>query len=116
AVGPTQPTARLSNIHPELSTFVGRTSDVAQIVGLLQNGRLVSITGPGGVGKTRIATEVALHPGRVWRDGTWLVELGLDSGERAVGAAFQRTFGPRLGHTGSDDAIDWLSKDLATTE
>jgi len=116
AVEPTQPTARLSNIHPELSTFVGRTADVAQIVGLLQNGRLVSITGPGGVGKTRIATEVALDPGRVWRDGTWLVELGLDSGERAVGAAFQRTFGPRLGHTGSEDAIDWLTTGLATTE
>jgi predicted ATPase/DNA-binding SARP family transcriptional activator len=111
-----QPAARLSNIHPELSTFVGRAADVVHIVGLLQKGRLVSITGPGGVGKTRIATEVALHPGRVWRDGTWLVELGLDSGERAVGAAFQRTFGPRLGHTGSDDAIDWLTTGLATTE
>jgi len=116
AVRSAQQSPRLSNIHPELSTFVGRAADVVQIASLLQNGRLVSITGPGGVGKTRIATEVALDPGRVWRDGTWLVELGLDSGERAVSAAFQRTFGPRLGHTGSDDAIDWLTTGLATTE
>jgi predicted ATPase/DNA-binding SARP family transcriptional activator/tetratricopeptide (TPR) repeat protein len=108
--------AGLSNIHPELSTFVGREADVTHIIELLQTRRLVSITGPGGIGKTRIATEVAVHPGRVWRDGTWLVELGVDAGERAVTAAFHRTFGPRLGHTGGDEAIDWLTTGLATTE
>jgi predicted ATPase/DNA-binding SARP family transcriptional activator len=106
----------LTNIYPELSTFVGRSDDVTQIIGLLKERRLVSIIGPGGVGKTRIATEVALESGRVWRDGTWIVELGVDSGERAVTAAFQRTFGPRLGHTAADDAIDWLTAGLATTE
>jgi predicted ATPase/DNA-binding SARP family transcriptional activator len=106
----------LSNIHPELSTFVGRTTDVAQVIKLLDERRLVSIIGPGGVGKTRIATEIALHPARTWRDGAWLVELGLEAGERAVASAFQRTFGPRLGHTGGDDTIDWLTTGLATTE
>ncbi len=106
----------LSNIHPELSTFVGRAQDVAQIVSLLDDRRLVSITGPGGVGKTRIATEIALHPARTWRDGAWLVELGAEAGERAVASAFRRTFGPRLGHTGGDDTIDWLTAGLATTE
>ena len=106
----------LSNIHPELSTFVGRTQDVAQIISLLEGRRLVSITGPGGVGKTRIATEIALHPARIWRDGAWLVELGLETGDRAVASAFQRTFGPRLGHSGGDDTIDWLTAGLATTE
>jgi predicted ATPase/DNA-binding SARP family transcriptional activator len=106
----------LSNIHPELSTFVGRESDIAHIVELLQTRRLVSITGPGGIGKTRIATEIAVHPGRVWRDGTWLVELGAETGERAVTSAFHRTFGPRLGHTGGDEAIDWLTTGLAATE
>ena len=106
----------LSNIHPELSTFVGRTHDMAHIVELLGSRRLVSIVGPGGVGKTRIATEIALRPGRTWRDGTWMVELGLDGGERAVSVAFQRAFGPRLGHTGDGDALDWLTTGLATTE
>ena len=106
----------LSNIHPELSSFIGREADIAHIVELLQTRRLVSITGPGGIGKTRIATEIAVHPGRVWRDGTWLVELGVEAGERAVTAAFHRTFGPRLGHTGGDEAIDWLTTGLATTE
>ncbi len=106
----------LSNIHPELSTFVGRTHDSAHIVELLRSRRLVSVIGPGGVGKTRIATEVALRPDRLWRDGTWLVELGLDSGERAVSAAFQRTFGPRLGHTGGDATLDWLTTGLSATE
>jgi predicted ATPase/DNA-binding SARP family transcriptional activator len=108
--------ATLSNIHPELSTFVGREADVANILELLETRRLVSITGPGGIGKTRIATEVAVHPGRAWRDGTWLVELGVGSGARAVSDALQRTFGPRLGHTGGDTAIDWLTTGLAPTE
>ncbi len=106
----------LSNIHPELSTFVGRTHDMAHIVELLGTRRLVSIIGPGGVGKTRIATEIALRPDRNWRDGTWMVELGLDSGDRAVGVAFQRAFGPRLGSTGVGDSLDWLTTGLATTE
>ncbi|HZX56433.1 MAG TPA: BTAD domain-containing putative transcriptional regulator, partial [Ilumatobacteraceae bacterium] len=111
-----RPSPELTNMHPELSTFVGRGRDVSDVIDLLRSRRLVSITGPGGVGKTRLATEVALHPERVWRDGTWLVELGLDGGERAVTAAFQRTFGPRLGHTTSEDAIDWLTTGLAATE
>jgi predicted ATPase/DNA-binding SARP family transcriptional activator/tetratricopeptide (TPR) repeat protein len=106
----------LSNIRPELSTFVGRAADVANIIELLDDRRLVSIIGPGGVGKTRIATEIALDPRRTWRDGAWLVELGLETGERAVVNAFQRTFGPRLGHTSGDDTLDWLTTGLATTE
>jgi predicted ATPase/DNA-binding SARP family transcriptional activator len=106
----------LSNIHPELSTFVGRTTDLAQIAKLLEQRRLVTITGPGGVGKTRIATEIAMHPGHTWRDGAWLVELGVEAGEGSVTRALQRTFGPRLGHTGGDETIDWLTTGLASTE
>ena len=115
-VATSRPPVGLSNIHPELSTFVGRTHDMAHIVELLGTRRLVSIIGPGGVGKTRIATEIALRPDRIWRDGTWMVELGLDSGDRAVSVAFQRAFGPRLGSTGGDDSLDWLTTGLATTE
>jgi predicted ATPase/DNA-binding SARP family transcriptional activator/tetratricopeptide (TPR) repeat protein len=115
-VAASRTTLGLSNIHPELSTFVGRSADVEQITKLLERRRLVSITGPGGVGKTRIATEIALQPGRTWRDGAWLVELGVEAGDRAVASAFQRTFGPRLGHTGGDETIDWLTTGLATTE
>ena len=106
----------LSNIHPELSSFIGRGGDIAEISGLLATRRLVSVIGHGGVGKTRIATEIALRTDRPWRDGTWLVELGSETGERAVRTAFQRTFGPRLGHTGTDDSLDWLTTGLANTE
>ena len=51
-----------------------------------------------------------------WRDGTWLVELGQGTGERAVMEAFQRTFGSRLGHAAGEDTVDWLTTGLATTE
>ncbi|HSB85042.1 MAG TPA: BTAD domain-containing putative transcriptional regulator, partial [Ilumatobacteraceae bacterium] len=108
--------SRLTNILPELTSFVGRTVELSQILAQLGERRLVSIVGPGGVGKTRIATEVALSPERTWRDGAWLVELDAESGANAVSNAFQRTFGPRLGYTGADETIGWLTAGLADTE
>jgi predicted ATPase len=41
-----------------LTSFVGRDGDVARVAGLLAEYRLVTVTGPGGVGKTRLAAEV----------------------------------------------------------
>lgn len=58
-----------------LSSFVGRRTDVAEIRRLLATSRLVTLTGPGGVGKTRLALEVANTVRRTFPDGTVLVEL-----------------------------------------
>jgi non-specific serine/threonine protein kinase len=63
------------NLPAELTSFVGRRSTLAQIKGLLAHSRLLTLTGAGGVGKSRTAVEVARQLARAWPDGTWLVEL-----------------------------------------
>ena len=79
---------------PTLSTsFVGRHRELAELVRLLERTRLLTLTGPGGAGKTRLAVELA-H-GQVassrWADGVWIVELaGVTHGDgvpSAVGGA-----------------------------
>ncbi len=72
--GETGPVHR-GNLRTGLTSFVGRDADLTRVAGLLAAGRLVTLVGPGGAGKTRLATEAA----RGWGDRTgaqvWLVEL-----------------------------------------
>jgi predicted ATPase/DNA-binding CsgD family transcriptional regulator len=58
-----------------LTNFVGRAAEVDKVAALLDEGRLVTVTGPGGVGKTRLAGEVARRVAGRFADGAWLVEL-----------------------------------------
>src|SRR5499427_6521921 len=58
-----------------LTSFVGRAAAVDEVATLLAEGRLVTVTGPGGVGKTRLAGEVARRVAGRFADGVWLVEL-----------------------------------------
>ncbi len=59
----------------ETDEFVGRTTELRQIDGLLRNARLVTLVGPGGVGKTRIALRAADAAAHRYADGVYLVEL-----------------------------------------
>ncbi|WP_207124350.1 ATP-binding protein, partial [Actinocatenispora comari] len=72
---PAAPTTPRTNLRVALSSFVGRDRQLGELRKLLSDNRLVTLTGPGGTGKTRLATEAAgaqldNHP-----DGVWLVEL-----------------------------------------
>jgi len=58
-----------------LTSFVGRSGPVSEVAGLLGEYRLVTVTGPGGSGKTRLAAEVAREVAGRFADGAWLVEL-----------------------------------------
>jgi predicted ATPase/DNA-binding CsgD family transcriptional regulator len=58
-----------------LTSFIGRASETAMLRERLQHSRLVTVTGPGGIGKTRLALEVARALEPPPPDGTWLVEL-----------------------------------------
>src|SRR5262249_56622953 len=70
-----------------LTSFVGRAGPVRQVAGLLGEGRLVTVTGPGGSGKTRLAGEVARQVAGRFADGVWLVELAPVGDPAQVGAA-----------------------------
>jgi len=60
---------------PALTSFVGRAEAVAEVAGLLARYRLVTVTGPGGSGKTRLAGQVASAVAGRFADGVWLAEL-----------------------------------------
>jgi predicted ATPase/DNA-binding CsgD family transcriptional regulator len=66
---------RRRQLPAEVSAFVGRTDELAALAGLLRRGRHVTVTGPGGVGKTRLALRAAAEAAGRYPDGTRLVEL-----------------------------------------
>jgi predicted ATPase/DNA-binding NarL/FixJ family response regulator len=63
------------NLPAELTSFVGRRGEVAEVRRLLAESRLVTLTGVGGVGKTRLALRAAAGLARAFGDGVWLVQL-----------------------------------------
>ena len=64
-----------NNLPAQLSTFIGREKEVGQIKKYLEKHRLVTLTGSGGVGKTRLAIQVASELLEAYPNGVWLVEL-----------------------------------------
>lgn len=99
------------NLKSERTTFVGRDGDIAELVELLARSRLVTVTGTGGVGKTRIAVAVAARfLGSSWNEA-WFVDLApLGDGELVaskIAHAIQPASNDRTG------AIDTLASTLA---
>jgi len=70
-----RPRRRLGNLPAEATTFVGRRRELAEVRQKLSAARVVSLVGPGGVGKTRLAIRAAGDLGRGFRAGSWLVSL-----------------------------------------
>jgi predicted ATPase/DNA-binding CsgD family transcriptional regulator len=70
-----------------LTSFVGRVAAVGEVAGLLGEYRLVTVTGPGGMGKTRLAGEVARQVAGRFADGAWLAELAPVADPAHVAAA-----------------------------
>ncbi|MFG3256064.1 ATP-binding protein [Streptomyces sp. NPDC048172] len=67
---------RPGNLPPEPTSFVGRTTELASVAAALTHARLVTLTGVGGVGKTRLAQRAGAEAARAaFPDGVWLVEL-----------------------------------------
>ncbi len=67
---------KVGNLPLDLTSFVGRRREVAETRRALGASRLVTLTGIGGVGKTRLALRVAADAQRSFADGVWLVEFG----------------------------------------
>lgn len=66
---------RRTNLPAPVGPLIGRSRAVAQVRALLATERLVTLTGPGGVGKTRLALETASGGAEAYADGVWLAEL-----------------------------------------
>src|SRR6266851_6686564 len=82
-----RPARRPGNLPAETASFVGRRRELAEIRKKLAEARLVSLTGPGGVGKTRLAIRAAADLGRGFRHGGWLVELAEVTDPALIGHA-----------------------------
>ena len=107
-----QPTAAPSNLRVPLTSFVGREHEIGQVASLLGRGRLVTLVGPGGAGKTRLAVEAMtrlLAAGEVGRDGAWVVELASLRDPALLAGAVLDAVSPRVelarldGPAGGDD-------------
>jgi predicted ATPase len=72
------------NLPVQLTSFVGRDEEVKAVADLLDAHRLVTLTGVGGVGKTRLAQQVAADAVERFPDGAWLVELASIDSPRVV--------------------------------
>ncbi len=89
------------NLPTELSTFVGRADDLERGMGLLSESRLVTFTGAGGCGKTRLARQVAARVAERFPGGVWWVELASLADGALVTERVARTLGLQAGEHGS---------------
>jgi predicted ATPase len=81
------------NLRPATTSFVGRGSELTQIEAVLRAHRFVTLTGTGGVGKTRLALQVATHLADEFPDGVWIFELGAVADPAAVPDAVAAVLG-----------------------
>jgi predicted ATPase len=81
------------NLRPAVTSFIGRESEVAEVDTALRAHQLVTLTGVGGVGKTRLALEVAGHLADEFPDGVWLFELAAVTEPAAVPDAVAAVLG-----------------------
>src|SRR5262249_47053276 len=79
-----QGTGRAPALPVPVTSFVGRNEDLAAVTGLLDEARLLTLHGPGGVGKTRLALEVASRTAGDYRDGIFFCDLAAVTLPQAV--------------------------------
>ena len=107
---PTVPGRPLDNLPLELTSFIGREQEVADVGRLLRDRRLLTLCGPGGAGKTRLALAVAQELVEEFEDGVWWVELAPLSDPGLVVRSVAATLGvPELQNTSStEDLVEHL--------
>jgi predicted ATPase len=101
---------RRNNLPLQISSFVGRDAEIAEIRDLLGAQRLVTLTGAGGVGKTRTALEAAAGLLDDYREGVWFVDLAPISSREHIAATVAQAMELRLGPAG--DVAASLVRDL----
>jgi predicted ATPase/class 3 adenylate cyclase len=107
--------AHPGNLPRQLTAFVGRESERAEIAALVTQERLVSLAGPGGIGKTRLALQVAQDVLEGFEHGVWLIELASISGSGLVGAGAAAALGlkPATQQSAAETLLAYLkAKDI----
>ncbi len=112
ATGKARSYARAGYLPADTTSFLGRRREITEIKRLLSTSRVVTLTGPGGVGKTRLAVRVAEDLRRAFHDRVWFVELA----ELRDAALLANTVGERIGvHDQSGrSAVDAIVEHLPT--
>ena len=107
---PPAPAAPVGNLPRRVTSFVGREADVARVVATLREGPLVTLTGVGGVGKSRLAVECAVREQSRFPDGAWLCELAPldDDGPVSDAVAVALRVRQRQGLTIEQTVIEYL--------
>jgi class 3 adenylate cyclase len=82
-----------NNLPAQLASFIGRKKELAEVRALAGSSRLVTLTGTGGAGKTRLALQFAAGLLDGSADGVWLVELAAVTDQNAVAAAMSQALG-----------------------
>ena len=85
--------ARITNLPIPLTSFVGRTREMTRVKDMLAQTRLVTLTGPGGCGKTRLAIQVASDLVDSFRDGVWWVDFASLMDEALVSQTVAKVVG-----------------------
>jgi predicted ATPase/class 3 adenylate cyclase len=102
---------RVANLPAQLTSFVGRETERGAVADLLGRHRLITLTGPGGTGKTRLSIEVAARSVEAFPDGVFFVPLDAVRDPGLVGSQIAASLG--LSESGSRPArdllVDWMA-------
>ncbi|MFF1946309.1 protein kinase [Rhodococcus qingshengii] len=96
---------RAGNLPLELTSFIGRRRELAETKSLLVRHRLVTLTGIGGVGKTRLALRAGDAERRAYPDGVWLIELGNLADQTLVTSLVAAALGLRKSPLSPEDML-----------
>jgi predicted ATPase/class 3 adenylate cyclase len=104
--------SRPNNLPTQLTSFVGREAELKEAGELLATTRLLTLTGPGGTGKTRLSLQLAANVAHEYDDGTWFVALEPIRDASLVASRMATTFGlaETSAKTPKDQLVDWLAE------
>jgi predicted ATPase/DNA-binding SARP family transcriptional activator len=105
---------RRGNLPAPISSFIGRDREASEVRKLAEQRRLVTLTGVGGAGKTRLALRVASELAGDYRDGVWFVDLAPIAGADEVAGAVASGLGVR--HSSGSPLTDVLARYVAGQE
>ncbi len=100
-----------NNLPTQLTSFVGRENELAEAGALLQQSRLLTLTGPGGTGKTRMSLQLAAAEADAFPDGIWFVPLEPIRDRDLVAPTIARVLG--IGLSSGRDPIDLVTEWIA---